>query len=120
MRPIGLDGLTRTSDFTGVQQVCAGGGGATTLYSLVFDGSSGYVTMGNVLDNAGNVTTSVSCWVKYTMGGAANIASKQQNSGSFIGWGFGLAATGKLQFFFYNGVSGVIATTTSAYNDGAW
>jgi len=81
-----------------------------------FDGTDDFITMGNVLPFEYNQPFTLSCCLKNSETGSSNIISKQQNSGSYIGYGLGTAADGKLTFFIYNG-KGFINDFPSTYSD---
>lgn len=88
-----------------------GGGMAAT-----FDGISGYVNFGNVLQFDGNIAFSIEAWLKYTAAAPGNILSKQNNV-NFEGFGFGLSGSGAYEFFIYNGTA-IIVDAAALNNDG--
>jgi len=97
--------------------------------SIIYNGVNNYANIGNVASLQFERTSafSIYTWIKHTYTGAGvNIISKQQNSGAYIGWGFGSslrASVPYLEFFLYNGsVAGnaVVVDYPSMYSDGVW
>ena len=99
------------------------------VYSMGFDGSSDYVTMGNVLNTSstGASAFSMSCWFKTSAsGGTYCLISKAKNSGQLDGYQFLVNSNGEIRFFLgrYTGNSAsspwVYVKTTTTWNDGNW
>jgi hypothetical protein len=97
--------------------------------SFVFNGIDEYANIGNVASLQFERTDpfTISTWIRHTHTGAGvNIISKQENSGSFTGWGLGTAlrsGISYLEFFIYNGSvasNSVIVDYPSSYSDGIW
>jgi hypothetical protein len=83
--------------------------------ALDFDGVNDNVNIGNIFQYDWQVPRTFSWWMQHSFSGNANIFSKQQNSGSFIGWGVGFGPA--VQPFFFAG-QGCIVNFPSSYNDG--
>lgn len=89
--------------------------------SAGFSGTNQFISCGNVLGYTRLTPFSVSFWMKTSSNANSNIISKQANSGSYQGWGFGNSnANSKLQFFMYVPSAGAIANFPSNYSDGNW
>ena len=86
--------------------------------SAYYSGSA-YSSMGDVLAFEYTSPWTMACWMKNLSTVSSNIFSKQQNAGSYIGYGFGTAADGTLQAFIYGGggTGSLIANYPSKYND---
>ena len=87
-------------DSSGTTNHGQGGGGIPTQDTLNgqignaqdFDGSSDYVTMGDVLDFAYTNAISVSAWIQTNkLTGRQTIVSKQRRASPYDGWGFAIA-----------------------------
>lgn len=99
------------------------------VYSMEFDGSSDYVTMGNVLDTSstGASAFSMSCWFKTSAsGGTYYLISKAKNSGQLDGYQLWINSNGEIRFFLgsYTGAAAsspwIYVKTTTTWNDGNW
>jgi hypothetical protein len=76
-----------------------------------------YMTAGNHLDRDLSDPWTIAFWINSTSSSGANIISKQENSGSFVGHGVGYGTylgTPGLQIFMYNG-TGIIGTIGSTF-----
>src|SRR3989344_4644178 len=90
-------------------------GGAYT-----FDGSNDYINLGNVLNRERTDNFTISFWINHNKTTAGNIVSKQQSSGSYLGYGVNLGGNGKMEIFLYAGTSSLMVDFPSAYSDNSW
>jgi hypothetical protein len=97
--------------------------------SFGFNGTNKYANIGNVASLQFERTDpfTISTWIKHLYTGTGvNIISKQENSGSFTGWGLGTAlrsGISYLEFFLNNGSvpsNSVVVDYPSSYSDGLW
>jgi hypothetical protein len=93
--------------------------------SVLFNGTTQYVTMGNVLDFERNQSFTVSGWFKSTTTGSASLVAKEGDAGFPEGWGIELKGDGSGQLRFvmvYQWATNCISIDTVAggFNDGAW
>jgi hypothetical protein len=89
--------------------------------SSLFDGSTEYVTMGDVLGFEYDDPFSISCWVK-TTDAEAYIVSKLLGSTTFRGYGIALSS-GQIAFSLINDNGSTLKAqiiTTATYNDDKW
>ena len=92
-------------------------------YSILFDGSNDYATMGNVFDFEYTDSFSASCWFKTTMTSAGWFVAKMSTTGPSRGWGFGINdSLGKIKFELSNAwdTNTNFIYTDSGFNDGEW
>ena len=91
-------------------------------YSLDFDGSSDYVSMGDVLDQAndGSDPISITFWLKTTLSALGYLVSKQ--TGFTDGYGVFMLASGEIAFYMGTSSSSarIYAYTQNTFNDGSW
>jgi hypothetical protein len=101
----------------------AGSGTVANPYSLVFEGSSDYITTSSLAASSGNFT--YEAWIKFTSTSAGlNIISEGGSSGSnpFVQLNTGVSGSdGKIQVQMRNdsGTAANVASTAN-YNDGNW
>ena len=98
------------------------------VYSMEFDGSNDYVTMGNVLNTSSTGTSafSMSCWFKTSASASGQMISKSTNLPDFNGYNFWVSSGGQIGFFLgrYTGNAAlspwIYVLTTTTWNDGNW
>jgi hypothetical protein len=110
---------------SGIGIGCGFSGGALAVwadqYSINFDGSNDWVTMGNVLGYEYNQAFSVAFWFKCTQGGCC---VSKITSGSYDGWETWIhPSTGSLNFRIYAAAGSQmirIYDQSKDWRDGAW
>lgn len=87
---------------------------------VTLNGSSQYITMGDISTYEFVSAFSVQCWVKTTSGSGQAIVSKAD--GSSKGWRVVMNASGTISFQALTSAAATVfnITTTGAYNDGQW
>ncbi|MHA2426443.1 MAG: LamG-like jellyroll fold domain-containing protein [Candidatus Hermodarchaeia archaeon] len=90
-------------------------------YSALFNGSTNYITMGNVLAFEYTDPFSISFWFKSTSGGF--MVAKSATTGPSRGYGVGFHTGGTIKWEMTNSWSGnvnFVYTTATGFNDGDW
>ena len=94
--------------------------------SIVFDDTNDYVTYGNISPTGFEYTDpfSIEFWFKRTNNGVTHIiVNKNQSSGNYTGWEFGLLNTNQVSFVIRS--TNTVSTRkflidNNAYTDGSW
>ena len=83
-----------------------------------FNGSTGYISMGNVLGFEYNQSFTIATWWKNNNTVSQNTISKQQNISPYAGYGIGTSISGYPQVFLYRDGNGAfIKTIPTLLND---
>ncbi len=83
-----------------------------------FDGTTSYISMGNVLGFEYNQSFTIATWWKNNGTVSQNIISKQQNISPYAGYGIGTSVSGYPQVFLYRDSNGAfIKTLSTLLND---
>ncbi len=117
----GNDGTMINMEAVDIQGDVPSGPGSLSEESLYFDGSTEYVTMGDVLGYDRLDSFSLSVWIKTT--GASEFLIGKQNGGSpYTGYGLSLNASGLVLFEMTNTTSTnwIQVVTTLSVNDDQW
>lgn len=94
--------------------------GSYSDHSCYFDGSSKYITMGNVLSFSKTEACSFSCWIKAT--GRGQLFAKMTNTPGWIGYQIYVGPSEEINVVWSDGVTGVLSITTGNIGlfDGQW
>ena len=109
-------GAIYDSTAAGETNITGSGGGTpfTNTYSMNFDGSLTYVTLGNPINLRLTADFSISCWMKFTDSGATKYALS-------MGDQYGIyTSSGTIRGFARIGGAFTSLTSVGTFNDGAW
>jgi len=91
--------------------------GSLQSHAVSFDGSTDYISAGNVLDQSGTDAFSISSWFYLNSGGSNTIVSKMNSS--FVGYQLYINAANKLKFLL-QGTGNLSATGNTTLSLNTW